>query len=95
MVDIVEVEIIRLQAAQAVFDGIDDMHARHARIVGALAGGIEKLSGDDGVAASVFERLAQEGFGFAVAVGVGRVKKINTGVEGEVDDFFDSVSSVP
>ncbi len=81
-VDLVEVDVVGLEAAQAGFDGVHDVASRSADIVAADAGAAIDLGGDDDVFArdgEIFEGLADADFGLALGVDVGGVDEVDAG----------------
>ena len=87
-VDLVEVDVVGLQAAQAGFALLDDVAAAVAHVVGAFAHHAVHLGGEDDVVALAvaLERLAGDLLAAAAAVDVGGVEEVDAGVEGAVDD---------
>ena len=81
--ELVEIDVVRAQAAQAVFDGL-------ANILGAraVAGFVElhaELGGDDGLAPPAGERAAEIFFAVAFIVDVGGIEEIDAGIERHLD----------
>ena len=77
--DLVEIDIVRAQAAQAVFGCL-------ANVLGAraLAGFVElhtELGGDHGFAPAAGERAAEILFAVAFIVDVGGIEEIDAGIE--------------
>src|SRR4029077_20148950 len=88
-VDLVQVDVIELQALQARLQSGDDVAARRAAHIRARAGRVEDLGRDDDVLArylQVAERLAGDLFGAAVGVDVGGVDEVDAGIERAADD---------
>jgi len=85
-VDLVEVDVVGLEAAQGVFDGADDPAPRAALPVGVVAHGAVELGGEDDVVAASLDGFSDDLFGFASGVDVGGVDEVDAGVEGGVDD---------
>src|SRR6185369_11009461 len=85
-VDLVEVDDVGAEAAQAVLHLLLDRLARQAALVRAWADRRPHLGGEDDPLAAVLDRLADDDFGFAVGVAVGGVDEVEPGVEGAVDD---------
>ena len=79
--DVVDVDVVGLQAAQAVLDLLLDVQPRHARIVGPAAHRIEDLGGDDGVLPPALQRLAQHRLRHAADIGVGGIEEVDAGIE--------------
>ena len=62
-VDLVEVHVVGPEAAQAVVDGVEDVLAREAALVGVVAHRVEDLGGDDDLVApraEFLERAAED-----------------------------------
>ncbi len=92
-VDLVEVDVVGLEAAQAGFDGVHDVAAGCADIVASGAGAAVDLGGDDDVFAGdaeVLERLADADLGLALGVDVGGVDEVDAGVEGGLNQLVDA-----
>jgi hypothetical protein len=86
-VDLVEVDPVRAQAAQAVLDLSDDPAAGVAELVGVLAHRAVHLGGEHHVvAAAPGQRLADDHLRLAARVDVGGVHEVDAGVERAVDD---------
>ena len=86
-VDLVEVDPVRVQAAQGIPDRAHDPAARVAASVGILAHGVVELGGeDDVVAPAAGERLADDLLGLTRPVHVGGVDEVDARVERTVDD---------
>ena len=92
-VDLVEVDVVGLEAAEAGFDGVHDVAAGGADVVAAGAGAAEDLGGDDDFVAGdveVFEGLAEGLFALALGVDVGGVEEVDAGVDGGLDELVGS-----
>ena len=92
-VDLVEVDVIGLEAAEAVVDGVHDVSAGGADVVGARAHAAEDFGGDDDVFAGdveVAEGLAEGLFALALGVDVGCVEEVDAGVDGAFDELVGS-----
>ena len=85
--DLVEVDPVGLQAAQAVLDGLDDPAARVAPVVRVVAHLAVHLAGEhDPVALAAGEGLADDLLRLALRVHVGGVDEVDPRVERPVDD---------
>ena len=87
--DLVEVDVVELQAAQALLQRRDDVAARRAAHVRAGAGLAEDLGRDDDALArdlEVLQRLPGDLFRAAGRVHVGGVDEIDARVERAADD---------
>ncbi|MNS93998.1 hypothetical protein D3C72_1281990 [compost metagenome] len=87
-VDLIEVDMIELQARQALLDAVDDVKARVAPGVRAGAGLAEYLGRDDHLVPcdlQVAQRLARDDFRTAFGIHVRRVDEIDPGVQGPSD----------
>src|SRR3954454_18574929 len=86
-VDLVEVDPVGAEAAQAVLDLGDDPAARVAELVGVVAHGPVDLGGEeDAVAPPAGQRLADDLLGLAARVDVRGVDEVDPRVERAVDD---------
>ena len=86
-VDLVEVDPVGAQPAQAVLDLLDDPAARVAELVGIVAHLAVDLGGQDRVVTPApGEGLAHDLLGLAARVDVGGVDEVDARVEGPVDD---------
>ncbi len=88
-VDLVEIDVIRLQPLQAGLDGVHDMAARRAHIVPSRPHPAVNLGRQDDVLASdaeILEGLAESPFGLASGVDVGRVEEIDPGIDAGFDE---------
>ena len=88
-VDLVEVDVVGLEAAEAGFDGVHDVSAGGSDVVAAGAGAAVDLGGDDDVFAGdveVLEGLADGDLGFALGVDVGGVDEVDAGFDGGLDE---------
>jgi len=86
-VDLIEVDPVGPQAAQAVLDLLDDPAARVAELVGVVAHGAVHLGGEDDVLApAAGERLADDLLRLAARVDVRGVDEVDPRVERAVDD---------
>ena len=85
-VDLVEVDVVGAQAAQAVLDLADDPAARVAAHVRVVAHRRVDLGGQHHVVAPAGQRLADDLLGLAGRVDVGGVDEVDPRVERAVDD---------
>jgi hypothetical protein len=88
-VDLVEVDVVGLQPAQAGLHRIHDVAARGAAVVGPRAHVAIDLGGDDHVLsayAQVLQALAQQLLGLAEGVDVGCVDEVDPGPQRAADD---------
>jgi hypothetical protein len=83
-VDLVEVDVVGLQAAQRVLDCGHDPAARGSLLVGIVTCGAAELGREDDAVTAALERLAHDHFGLAVRVG--RVDEVDPCVQRLVDD---------
>jgi hypothetical protein len=91
-VDLVEVDVVGVEALEGGFDGVHDVAAGCAYVVAAGSGAAEGLGGNDDVFTGdveVLERLAEHGLGLAVGVDVGGVDEVDAGVDGGLDEVID------
>ncbi|MNT55633.1 hypothetical protein D3C72_1928820 [compost metagenome] len=78
--DLIEVDVVQLQARQALLHAIQDVHARIAARIHARAGLAEHLRGDHHVVArhlQIAQRLAGDDFGTAFRINVRRVDEVD------------------
>ena len=88
-VDLVEVDVVGLQAAQARLALLDDVAAAVAQHVGVSVVHLAVHLGgqnDLGALAVALQRLAGHFFAAPAAVDVGRIEEVDAGVDGAVDD---------
>src|SRR5580692_6490062 len=85
-VDLVQVDVVGLQAAQRVLDLGHDPAARVAALVRVGAHRAVHLGREHDVVAASLQRLADDLLRFAGGVPVGGVDEVDPGVEGLVDD---------
>ena len=87
-VDLIEVDVIGAEAAQAGVDGVVDVFAREAALVGVVAHRVEDLGGDDDAVArgEVLQRAAGDLFADAVGVHVGGVEEVDAGFQRAADE---------
>ena len=85
------------EAAQTGFAGADEVIARGAEIVGAVAHGEGGFGGDEHAIAFAGDGFAEDFFGDAVGINVGGVEEIDAGVEADVDEAggFGDVAAAP
>ncbi len=85
-VDLVQVDVVGLQAAQRVLDLGHDPAPGVASLVGIVAHRRRTLGREDDVVAAPLERLADDLFGLAAGVHVGGVDEVDPRVQRLVDD---------
>jgi hypothetical protein len=85
-VDLIEVDVVGLQAAQRVLHLGHDPAPRVAPLVGIIAHRLVHLGRQDDVVAAPLECLAHDLLGLAVGVGVGGVNEVDPRVKRLVDD---------
>jgi len=84
--ELVQIDVVRLQPPQAGFGGFDDVPPRGATLVGRFAHGHGEFRGDDHVVAATAEAFADEFLGLAQAVHVGGVEQRNALLERAIED---------
>jgi hypothetical protein len=84
-VQLEKIDVIRAEPAEAAFDRPDEMEARRAEIVRAVAGLERGLRGDEDLVAAALDRAAEHFLRRAAGVDVGGVKHSEPGVEADVD----------
>ncbi len=87
-VDLVEVDMIQLQARQAFLHAIQDVHTRIATRIHARASLAEHLCGNDDVVSrdlQIAQRLAGDDFRPPLGIDVGRVDKVDARFQGATD----------
>ena len=94
---VVDVDVIDVEAAEAVFAGLDEMMARGAEIVGAVAHRESGFRGDEDAVALAGDGFAEDFFGEAAGVDIGGVEEIDAGFEADVDEArgFGDVAGAP
>jgi len=87
-VQVVQVDAVGLQAAQAGLDGAGEVEAAGAVVVGSLAHGGDALGGQDHVIALAIglQHVAQDLLGGAAAVDVSGVDEVDATLECDVGD---------
>ena len=82
-VDLVEIDVIGAEPAQAVVDGVQDVLARQAALVRVVAHRVEDLGGDDDAVArgEVLQRAPSDFFAHADGVHVGGVEEVDAGFQ--------------
>ena len=91
-VDLVEVDVVGLEAAEAGVDGVHDVTTGGAYVVFAGAGASVDLGGDDDAGAGdgeVFDGLTDRDFGPALGVDIGGVDEVDAGFDGYLDEGVD------
>ena len=83
-VELVEVDVIGPQAAEALLDRVDQVEPRGADVVGARADAEGPLGGDEHPVAAALDRLAEDLLGQPARIDVGRVEHRQPGVEADV-----------
>ena len=86
-VDLVEVDVVGAEPAQAGLALADDPPARVAVMFGSVAHRAVHLGREDDVVAAAGERLADDLLRLAGGVHVGGVDEVDAGVERGVDDL--------
>ena len=84
-VNLVEVDMICLEAPEGALDRLHDPAPRIALHVWIVAHGTVNLGRDHDIVPPSLERLAEDHLGFAGAVAIGRVDEIDAGIERLVD----------
>ena len=86
--DLVEVDVVGLQAAEALVEFVEDGFAREAAAVGFVAHHAVDLGGDDdGFAAGVgLEEAAENDFAVAAGVDIGGIEEVDAEVEGLAEE---------
>ena len=94
---VVDVDVVDREAAETVFAGLDEVLARRAEIVGAVAHGESGFRGDKNAVAFAGDSFAEDLFGEAAGVNVGGVEEIDAGFEANVDEArgFGDVAGAP
>ena len=87
-VDLVEIDIIGSEAAEAVIDGMHDVLARKPALVGIVAHRVEHLGGDDHAVArgsEILERAPQNFLAHAQRIHVGGIEKVDSQFQRALD----------
>ncbi len=91
--DLIQVDIVSLQAAKTGVDAIHDVSARGAYVVAAGAHATEDLGGENDVLAGnvqVLEGLPEGLFAFTFRVDIGSVNEVDAGIDGGLDEIIGS-----
>ena len=83
-VDLVEVDVVHAEPPQRVVDGVHDVLARQAALVGVVAHRVVDLGGDDHLVArgaEILQRPAGDLLAGAARVHVGGVEEVDPGLE--------------
>src|SRR4051794_25207439 len=84
--DLVEVDVVGVEAPQRVLDGLHDPAARGALMVDLVAHLAVELRGEDDVVAAAFQCLADDLLVLTLRIDIRRVDEVDACVEGGVDD---------
>src|SRR3954453_11594833 len=86
--NLIQIDVVRAEAAERGIDGLEDVLAREPLAVGAGAGAEEDLRGDDDLVApgEVADGPAKDLLGGAVRVHVGRVEERDPRLERAADE---------
>ena len=95
--EVVDVDVVDVHAAEAVFAGLNEVIARGAGVVGAVAHGEGGFARDEHAIAFTGDGFAKDFFGESAGVDVGGVEEIDAGVEADVDKArsFGNVAGAP
>ena len=85
-VDLVEIDVVGLQAAQRGLDRLRDPASRIALLVRIVAHRAVHLGGQHDVVAPTLQRLADDLLRLAAAIPVGGVDEVDAEIQGLVDD---------
>ena len=91
--DLVEVDVVGLEALEAGVDGVQNVSAGGADVVAPRTGAAEDLGSDDDVFSGdiqVLQGLAQGLFALALGVDISGVEEVDTGVDGGLDELVGS-----
>src|SRR5580704_4056292 len=96
-VHVVDVDVIDRESAEAGFAGLDEMLARGAEVVRAVAHRESGFGGDENAVAFAADGFAEDFFGEAAGVDIGSVEEIDAGFEANVDESrsFGDVAGTP
>ena len=84
--DLVEIDVFGLKAAERSLHGLRDPTPRTALLVWILAHRPVHLGGQHDGVASTFQRLADDLLRLALAVSIGGIDEVDAGIQGLVDD---------
>src|SRR6185312_8034134 len=84
-VQVIDIDVIGAESAQAGFAGLNEVIARGAEVVGAFSHAEARFGGNQHRAAATGDRLAENLFRGAVRVDVRSVKEVHAGFETNVD----------
>src|SRR5579871_1187615 len=81
-VNLIEIDVIRIQAQQAGLGFLHDIQPRESDLIGTFAHAAVDFGRNHHILALRAERFAQHGFRFARRIDIGRVEEIDAGVDG-------------
>jgi|SRR5580704_22928 hypothetical protein len=93
-VHVVDVDVVDAEAAEAVFAGLNQMMARGAEVVRAVAYAEGGFRGNENAIAFAGDGFAEDFFGEALGIDVGGVEEVDAGVEADVDKARGSATSL-
>ena len=86
--EVVAVDGVGAEPLERVFEGLREVVARGAYVVGAVSEAEGGLGGDEDVfAAEMLDSAAEDGFAAAHGVDVGGVEEVKAGFHADVDDL--------
>src|SRR5690606_12550341 len=89
-VNLVQVDVVGVQPAQAGLDAVHDALAGRPPLVGPVAHGVAHLGGHDDLVAAAFDGPADGLLGPAAGVRVGGVDEVDAQVQRPVNDALDA-----
>ncbi len=89
-VEVVDVDVVGVEALEGAFEGLDEVIAGAADVVGAEVGAAEGgLGGEEDVLSlQVRDGFAEDDLAVAVGVDVGGIEEVTAGFHADVDEVF-------
>ena len=87
---VIQVDVVTLQAAQTGFDGVHNVIARCAAIIGAITHRPENFDCQYKLIPAAFERVTEGHFRLSAGVDISGIDKINPQIQSGIDHIIDS-----
>src|SRR4030095_7712682 len=85
-VELIQIDVVGAEPAQASLDGVDQVIPRRAHLVGAGASAEGPLRGNQDLMAASLESLSQDLLCLSARIHVRRIKHGGAGIETEIDE---------